>query len=58
MKFFSSLMLKNFSQPFELKAVLNDFSQMVPIISMNASRYKRVYHSALQAMKHGSREQP
>ena len=22
------------------------------------SRYKRVYHSALQAMKHGSREQP
>ena len=24
------------------------------IIAMNTSRYKKVYHSALQAMKHGS----
>ena len=38
---------------------------MVSFISMNvwtrlikSSCYKRVYHSALQAMKHGSREQP
>ena len=31
-------MLKNFWQPFELKALLNAFSQMVSIISMNVNK--------------------
>ena len=39
MKFFSSLMLKNFlTEPFDLKALLNAFSHMGSIISMNVSK--------------------
>ena len=63
MKLFSLLLLNNFLQPFELKALLNAFSQMVFINSMNVNKTalpaaKGFYHSALQAMKHGSWEQP
>ena len=60
MNFFSWLMLRNFGS--QLKTLLNAFSQMVSIISMNVNKnefffdYNRVFHSALHAMKHGSRE--
>ena len=54
------MLTEEFSQPFELKALFNAFSQMVSIISMNENKPELLatYHSALQAMKHGSREQP
>ena len=40
MKFFSSLMPKNYSSHFDLKALLNAFPQklMVSIISMNVNK--------------------
>ena len=59
MKFFSSLMLKNFSSHLTWKLSwtngLHYFNEREEDLT---SRYKMVYHSAMQAMKHGSREQP
>ena len=60
-QFFSSLMLKNFSSHLTWKLSWTPFHKGSPLFQWTWTRlnfrYKRVYHSALQAMKHGSREQ-
>ena len=60
MKFFSSLMLKNFSSHLTWKLFWTPFHNWSPLFQWTWTRktscYKRVYHSALQAMKHGLRE--
>ena len=63
MKFFSSLMPKNYSSHFDLKALLNAFPQklMVSIISMNVNKVElpvtkgfTIVHCRLWKMVHGS----
>ena len=62
MKFLSSLMLKNFSSHLTWKLFERPLTNGLHYLNEREQdwtyRYKSVYHSVLQAMKHSSREQP